>query len=98
MPRARETGIGGQAAINLAGQIALNAISGALQPGNFIDNEVPAGTINGANTVFTLANTPFTGTLKVYRDGARTTAYVLATATITFSVAPASSVLCDYRI
>lgn len=35
----------------------------------FIEDEIPAGTINGINMNFTLANIPITGSLKVYLNG-----------------------------
>lgn len=55
----------------------------------FVFSEVPSGTINGSNAMFTLANTPTSGTLRVYKNGLRQKAgsgndYTLATATITF--------------
>ena len=36
---------------------------------NFADNETPGGIVNGANLVFTLANTPLPGTLSLYVNG-----------------------------
>jgi hypothetical protein len=59
-------------------------------------NEVPSGTINGTNTVFTLANTPVPSTLVVYKNGLRTMAYTLVGSVITFTTAPTTSVICDY--
>ena len=52
-------------------------------------SEVPSGTINGSNDTFTLAATPASGTLRLYKNGLRQKAgagndYTLATATITF--------------
>lgn len=68
----------------------------------FVDSEVPAGTINGSNVSFTLANTPTTGSLHLYLNGVRqapTADYSIATATITMVVAPATNdtLLADYR-
>ena len=40
-----------------------------LQNTNFIDKEIPSGSINGSNTAFTLANTPVTGSEHVYLNG-----------------------------
>lgn len=37
----------------------------------FVDDFTPIGTINDVNAVFTLAKTPATGSLKVYRNGTR---------------------------
>lgn len=61
--------------------------------GTEANNETPSGTINGSNTVFTLAHTPSpAASLKLYLNGAFQTAggedYTLATATITFINAP----------
>ncbi len=36
---------------------------------NFVDKEVPAGTVNGVNTSFTLAFTPLTGSEHLYVSG-----------------------------
>lgn len=55
----------------------------------FSDNEVPAGDINGTNTVFTLANTPSpANSLVVYKNGLLqrlSVDYALATNIITFA-------------
>lgn len=69
---------------------------------NFIDNETPAGTINGSNVTFTLANTPESGSVKVFLNGMRQTLtedYTISGATITFvSAPPSGSILrADYR-
>jgi hypothetical protein len=66
-------------------------------------SEIPTGDIDGSNKDFVLANTPFTGTLKVYLNGVRqkvTDDYTLATATISFVTAPTSDskILCDYDL
>ncbi len=70
----------------------------------FIDDETPSGTINGSNTVFTISKSPKSGSLKVYRGGARqrvTEDYTLSDSdkTITFTVAPevGEILLCDFR-
>ena len=65
------------------------------------ENIIPTGTINGINTVFVLPTTPQPATIRVYADGVRqtvTTDFTLSGTTITFTVAPTSAVLCDYRI
>ena len=36
---------------------------------NFVDKEIPSGSINGSNTAFTLANTPTSGSEHVYLNG-----------------------------
>jgi hypothetical protein len=71
----------------------------------FVDGEVPAGTVNGTNAVFTLANTPIGGSVKLYRNGIRLSAggydYNISGGTITFtqSAIPQSGdrLLADYR-
>lgn len=68
----------------------------------FVDGETPTGSVNGSNTNFTLANTPKTGSVKVFLNGVRqkvTTDYTISGTTITFLVAPATNdiILCDYR-
>ena len=54
----------------------------------FAESEIPSGTIDGSNTVFTLANTPVTGSLQLYYNGAFQTGggkdYTLVGLTITF--------------
>ena len=71
--------------------------------GHIIDDETPTGTINGVNTIFTLANTPNPpASVKVYVNGARmriTEDYTLSGRTITFLIAPptGSIILNDYR-
>lgn len=73
---------------------ALNQIRDAIQNcfPHYVPAEVPAGLINGANTVFTLANIPKTGTLQLYLNGAFQTGggvdYTLSGLTITFVSAP----------
>lgn len=51
-------------------------------------SEIPAGAIDGSNTVFTLANTPATGSLQLFLNGMYQTGgaedYTLAGLTITF--------------
>lgn len=55
--------------------------------------EVPSGTINGSNKVFTLANTPDDPlSLELFLDGLKqrpTTDYTISGSTITFVNAPA---------
>lgn len=71
---------------------------------SFADAEVPSGTINGSNAAFTLAHTPSpAASLDCYENGAEQRAggadYTLATATITYGVAPPSgtTLVCYYR-
>jgi hypothetical protein len=72
----------------------------------FVDQEVPAGAINGVNATFTLSQTPSPSvSLAVYRNGLRMTPgvdYTLSGAVITFmaGLLPQSSdtLSCSYRI
>lgn len=70
-----------------------------VSPGNtvlvseYVVNETPTGAVNGANTTFTLANTPETGTVQVYQNGllqSPTDDYTIVTDTITMNDAPAT--------
>ena len=68
----------------------------------FVDGETPTGSINGSNTDFVLANTPVSGSVKVFLNGVRqklTIDYTISGTTITFLVAPVTNdiILCDYR-
>ena len=71
---------------------------------HFVDNETLTGTIDGANAIFTINNTPSPQTsLKIYRGGALqklTDDYTISGTTITFLVAPqvGEILLADYRI
>lgn len=40
-----------------------------LSNSNFVDKEIPSGSINGSNTAFTLANSPVAGSEHVYLNG-----------------------------
>lgn len=71
----------------------------------FVENEVPSGTVNGVNTVFTLAGTPNPATsLELKVNGAYQKAggedFTLAGNQITFATAPdeSSLLLAAYRI
>lgn len=69
---------------------------------NFADRETPSGTVNGSNTVFTLANTPTAGSEHIWVDGVLqtyTTDYGLSGTTITFVSAPltGSVIVSSYR-
>jgi hypothetical protein len=64
-----------------------------LQNTNFIDKEVPSGSINGVNTAFTLANTPVAGSEHVYLNGILIESgagndYTISGASITLLFAP----------
>lgn len=75
-----------------------------LSTNSFADLEVPAGTINSANTVFTLAHTPSpAASLQLFRNGvlqaAGGTDYALSGSTITYVTAPLTgdTHVCSYR-
>ncbi len=64
--------------------------------GLFVVREVPAGTKNGSNCEFTLANTPVSGSEMVFLNGLLQNAgsgndYTISTNTITFEVAPVAT-------
>jgi hypothetical protein len=72
--------------------------------GTFADAEVPTGTINGSNVTFTLAHTPSpAASLNCFENGISQRAggadLTLATATITYAVAPptGATLVCYYR-
>lgn len=70
----------------------IGASSGLLSS-NFVTNETPAGSVNGSNTVFTLANTPVAGTVQVYLNGLLQDVgggndYTISGTSITFGTAP----------
>jgi len=64
-----------------------------LQNSNFVDKEIPSGSINGSNTAFTLANTPVAGSEHVYLNGVLQESgagndYTISGASITMLTAP----------
>ena len=71
---------------------------GSILSGNFADDEIPSGSVNGSNTTFTLAHTPspssslmwFANGQKLEPGGAD---YTLATATVTTVTAPPSGTI-----
>ena len=69
----------------------------------FAESEVPSGTLDSANVTFTLANTPITGSVKLYQNGQRLKAggadYSISGLTITMTTAPDSGEVleADYR-
>lgn len=83
---------------------AFYRIPGAGVTSNFVDAEIPSGTINGSNLTFMLANAPSPSvSLKLYKNGAllqENVDYTLANQTITFTnvaVTPVSGdSLCAY--
>jgi len=74
-----------------------------LRKADYVMGEVPSGTINGTNTVFTLAAAPVANSEAVYLNGVRQRRgagldYTISGNTITFVVAPQAgdSILVDY--
>lgn len=66
-----------------------------LTASNFVDKEVPSGSINGSNTSFTLANTPVAGSEHLYLNGVLQEPgagndYTISGGTITMLTAPLS--------
>jgi hypothetical protein len=73
--------------------------------GTMVVNEVPTGSINGANTTFTLSDTPVGNTLEVNLNGilqepGSGNDYTISTDTITFTSPPETGdiILCSYLI
>lgn len=67
--------------------------SGAYSNSNFVDKEVPSGSINGSNVTYTLANTPTAGSEHIYLNGVLQESgagndYTISGATITYLTAP----------
>jgi len=78
------------------------SIHGRSKEIRFVDDETPAGDIDGANTAFTLKRTPIYGSVKLYRNGSRqrvTDDYTILGKEITVLVAPqvGEILLADYR-
>lgn len=69
---------------------------------NFADEEIPSGTMDSINTIFTLTNTPTSGSLKLYLRGIRLKSgvdFTLLGLTITMIVIPdfGDNFIADYR-
>lgn len=82
--------------------IKANISSGGISTSNLIVGEIPSGSVNGSNKVFTAANTITSGTLEVFVNGQALTLtadYTFTSpSTITMSIAPAtgSNILINY--
>ncbi len=92
--------------VDQQGRLTAASSGTGLSASNFVDNEVPAGTINGANATFTLANTPVAGTEHLFKNGLRQTSgagndYTISGLTITFLSGnipqTGDALICDYR-
>lgn len=79
---------------------------GGAQADDAVENEVPAGTINGVNAVFTLAFAPIGNSQHLYKNGIRQRPgagndYTISGAVLTLLAGnvpqPGDSLLCDYR-
>lgn len=88
--------------VSAAGAVTVS--SSLLRAANFVTNEIPAGTINGANTAFTLAFTPIAGTAEIYQNGLRLLVgagndYTISGGTVTFITPPVTgdNLLVDYQ-
>lgn len=84
------------------GDVKRSIYGGLPKQFRFVDDETPSGTVNGSNTLFTLAHVPDDGTLKIYRGGSRQRIaedYTLSGKEITFIIPPQAGdiILCDYR-
>jgi hypothetical protein len=69
--------------------------SSGLTAANFVDKEIPSGSINGSNTAFTLANAPVAGSEHVYLNGVLQESgsgndYTISGSSITMLTAPTS--------
>ena len=75
------------------------SLSAYLTASNFITSETPSGSINGSNTSFTAANSPVTGTIKMFWNGVRTTKFTATGASITtlFVANTGDTILIDYQ-
>lgn len=76
-------------------------VSGFLQTSKVVTGETLTGTVDGSNVTFSIANSPLSGSVKIYLDGQRlalTADYTISSTTITFVEAPVvgSVLLADY--
>ena len=58
---------------------------------SFVEGEVPSGAINGVNTVYTIANTPITGSVQWFWNGVKSrvgVGHTISGTTITMTIAP----------
>jgi hypothetical protein len=94
--------------------VALNSTSAewqdqfvGLTDSNFVENEIPSGTIDGVNDTFTIANSPVAGTLQLFKNGIRMREgagddFTISGATITFNAGQipitGDVLLADYRV
>lgn len=85
-------GVGANNTILVADSAQTNGLKWATMSTLMVFNEAPAGTIDGVNTAFTLANTAVAGTVQLFKTGLLlrpTTDYTHSGSNITMIVAPA---------
>lgn len=89
------TTFSGDATVGSTGVVAVNNTSGSgyTKYTNNVFGEVPAGLVNSANTAYTLANTPWAGSVRLYLNGMLMKAgagndYTISTNAITMLFAP----------
>lgn len=88
-----QSDVSAEQSARVAADVALDARVTDLESSAFVTREVPAGVIDGVNKIFTLANTPNSGTEQVFLNGVLQEAgvngdYIISGKTITFGVAP----------
>lgn len=89
------TAIAGRAAVNVQTMFAELSVAINAGGGRFIDAEVPTGTINGVNAVFTLSQPPSPAlSLQLVRNGLALRGsgfdYTLTGSTVTYNTAPST--------
>ena len=92
-------------AVGTPGQcVFVDGTTGPCGGSTFADAETPAGTINGTNTTFTLANTPLGSSMLLFLNGLYMTPsfdYTLSGSTITFTTTvpqPGDTMAASYRV
>ena len=79
-----------------------NLFDGYFDSANFVDEEVPAGLVDGMNNIFTLAYDPLPNSVKVYVNGQRmanNADYTISGKVITMATPPPATtiILVDYK-
>lgn len=98
-----EDNMASDSATQLATQQSIKAyVDNKAGVNSLIRNEVPGGSVNSSNVTFTLASTPASGSLRLYKNGVRlkiTDDYTISGLTITMVSAPATGtkLLADYE-
>jgi hypothetical protein len=78
--------------VDETGKLVSSSLNTYLKPENYVAGEIPSGTINGTNTVFTLVNIPMDNTETIFINGLyqHRVDYTITDNTITFDTAPTS--------